>query len=254
MSKTALITGASSGLGAEYAAQIAARGGNLVLVARDRAALEAVAASLRARYRADVEVLVADLLKPRQRNTVVARLSDSTRPVEVLINNAGYGLPLAFHRNDIEAEARHLALHDEVSMRLMHAALGQMLERGSGCILNIASVAAFMPRSTYGAVKAWLVSFSRWANATYSPRGVTVTAVCPGFVHTNFHERLGLPPGEEGIADWMWLDAPTVVRESLRDAARGKAVAIPSLRYKALVAVVRVLPASLTARLGQRGR
>ena len=254
MSRTALITGASSGLGAEYAAQLAARGANLVLVARDRAALEKVAVPLRVRYGVDVEIIAADLLKPRQRDAVVTRLSDPSRPVEVLVNNAGFGLPLAFERNDIEAEVRHLGLHDEVSMRLTHAALAQMLTRGSGRIINIASVAAFMPRSTYGAVKAWLVSFSRWANATYRSRGVTVTAVCPGFVHTNFHERLGLPPGEEGISDWMWLDAPTVVRESLRDAARGKAVSIPSLRYKVLVALVRVLPASVTARLGQRGR
>lgn len=254
MAKTALVTGASSGLGAEFAAQLAARGADLVLVARDRDALEDVAETLRHRYQVAVEVLPADLLEKTDRDAVVGRLGDPHRPIDLLVNNAGFGLPLAFERNDIELEARHLTLHDEVSMRLMHAALAPMLARGSGRIINIASVAAFMPRSTYGAAKAWLVSFSRWANATYSPRGVTVTAVCPGFVHTNFHERLGLPPGEEGIAGWMWLDAPDVVREGLRDAARGKAVSIPSLRYKVLTSLVRVLPASLTARLGQRGR
>src|SRR5690606_9483465 len=137
-------------------------------------------------------------------------------------NNAGFGLPLAFERNDIDAETRHLRLHNEVPMRLMHAALQGMLQRGEGHILNIASVAAFIPRSTYSAVKQWLVGFSRWANARYRKRGVTVTAVCPGYTHTNFHERLGLPPGEEGIPGWMWLDAPQVIAESLRDAERGK--------------------------------
>lgn len=251
---TALITGASSGLGAEFARQLAARGADLVLVARDRAALEELAGSLRARFGVEVDVLAADLLDPDARDTVVARLADARHPVDILVNNAGFGMPLAFERNDIEAEVRHLRLHDEVAMRLAHAALGTMLPRGSGRIINVASIAAFMPRSTYGAVKAWLVSFSRWANAAYSARGVTVTAVCPGFVHTRFHERLGLPPGEEGIAGWMWLEAPAVVAEALRDAARGRSVSIPSRRYKALAVLVRLLPDALVARLGQRGR
>ena len=101
-------------------------------------------------------------------------------------------------------------------MRLTHAALGPMLARGHGRIINVASVAAFVPRSTYGAVKAWVVSFSRWANGAYSSRGVTVTAVCPGFTHTNFHERLGLPPGQEGVVPFLWLNAEDVVREGLR--------------------------------------
>jgi short-subunit dehydrogenase len=172
----------------------------------------------------------------------------------MLVSNAGIGLPLAFETNDIDVEVRHLRLHDEVFLRLARAALTPMLARGSGRIIAVASVAAFMPRSTYGAVKAFLVSFCRWANAVYRPRGVTVTAICPGFVHTNFHERLGLPPGQEGISGWMWIDASTVVREGLRDAARGKAVSIPTLRYKAMARLVGLLPASVSARLGQRGR
>lgn len=250
---TALITGASSGLGAEYARQLAARGADLVLVARDRDALEDIAVEVR-RSGVKAEILVADLLKPRQREKVERRLSDPDRPVQVLVNNAGYGLPLAFERNDIEDEARHLALHVEVTMRLMHAAVGPMLERGSGRIINVASVAAFIPRSTYGAVKGWVVSFSRWANGRYAPKGVTVTAVCPGFTHTNFHERAGLPPGQEGIPDWMWLDATQVVSESLRDAARGKAVSVPSYTYRFLVGATRFLPAALAERVGRTGR
>ncbi|MET0812235.1 MAG: SDR family oxidoreductase [Microbacterium sp.] len=251
---TALITGASSGLGAEYARQLAARGADLVLVARDKAALETVATGLRTQYRVGVEVLPADLLKPRQRDKVVARLADASRPVEILVNNAGHGLALAFESNDIDDEIRHLDLHVEVPLRLMHAVLPVMLERGKGRIINVASVAAFIPRSTYGAVKGAIVSFSRWANGRYGPKGVTVTAVCPGFTHTNFHERAGLPPGQEGVAGWMWLDAPDVVRESLRDAARGRAVSIPSLRYKLIVGASRFVPANLAARAGRAGR
>jgi len=129
-----------------------------------------------------------------------------------------------------------------------------MLERGSGRIVNVASVAGFLPRGTYGAVKAWVISFSRWANAVYGARGVSVTAVCPGFTHTNFHERLGLPPGSEGIPSFLWLDAADVVREGLRDAARGKAVSIPSLRYKVLVAAAGLLPGPLATRLAKTGR
>ncbi len=182
------------------------------------------------------------------------RLSDPARPVEVLVNNAGFGLPLDFERNDVEDEARHLALHVEVPMRLMHAALGPMLARGHGRIIGVASAAAFMPRSTYGACKQWLVSFSRWANASYRDRGVTVTAVCPGYTHTHFHERLGLAPGEEGVASWMWLDAPFVVASSLRHAARGRAVSIPSVRYTILTRLARLAPDRLTARLARRGR
>lgn len=253
MPRTALITGASSGLGAEFARQLAARGMDVVLVARDRDALESVAEEARA-LGAAAEVLPADLLAPRQRERVIARLTDAERPVDMLVNNAGYGLPLAFERNDIDDEVRHLHLHVEVPMRLMRAALPGMLERGAGRIVNVASVAGLVPRGTYGAVKSWLVSFSRWANVQYGARGVSVTAVCPGFVHTNFHERLGLPPGQEGVPDRMWLHAPDVVREGLRDVARGRSVSIPSLRYKALVAASRLLPDALVVQAAQRGR
>lgn len=251
---TALITGASSGLGTEFARQLAARGADLVLVARDREALERIAVELRGRHGVGVEVLVADLTVPRQLAKIERRVASAEAPIEVLVNNAGIGLPLAFERNDIEVEVAHLRLHAEAAMRLMHAVLGPMLERGHGRIVNVASIAAFMPRSTYGAAKGWLVSFSRWAHERYAPRGVTVTAVCPGFVHTRFHERLGLPPGEEGIAPALWIDAGTVVRVGLRDAARGRAVSIPTLRYKALAVLLRILPAPVTARLGERGR
>jgi short-subunit dehydrogenase len=254
MARTALITGASSGLGAEFARQLAARGAGLVLVARDRSALDAVAAEVRGAHGTDVEVLVADLLDADQRDAVVARLGDPQHPIDMLVNNAGYGLDLSFETNDIADEARHLALHVEVPMRLMHAVLPVMLERGSGRIVNVASVAGFVPRGTYGAVKGWLIQFSRWANERYRRRGVTATAVCPGFVHTNFHERLGLPPGEEGVPSGMWLEAPAVVSEALRDVARGRSVSIPSARYKALVALSRVLPDALVMRAAERGR
>ena len=254
MARTALITGASSGLGAEFARQLAARGMDLVLIARDKAALSTLAIALRDEHGVEVEELSADLLVPRQRERVIRRLTDPEHPIDMLVNNAGFGLPLQFERNDIEDEVRHLELHVEVPMRLTHAALGPMLQRGSGRIINVASVAGFIPRATYGACKGWLINFSRWADGTYAGRGVSVTAVCPGYTHTNFHERMGLAPGSEGVPSWMWLDARDVVAEALHDVARGRAVSIPSLRYKALVALARLVPSRLAAAVGERGR
>ena len=254
MTRTSLITGASSGLGAEYARHFARRGARLVLVARDRERLTALADELGRAGAHEVEVLPADLAAADGVDAVRARLTDPARPVDMLVNSAGFGLPLAFEHNDIEDEARHLRLHVEVPMRLMHAALPGMLERRSGTILNIASVSAVMPRSTYGAVKNWQVQSSRWANGAYRGRGVTVTAVCPGYTHTDFHARLGLPRREEGISDWLWLEAPRVVEESLRDAERGKAVSVPSKRYKAIWAVSQLTPSGVMARLAAKGR
>jgi len=249
---TALITGASSGLGAEFARQLAARRAGLVLVARDRAALDEVAEQIRAAHGVDVEVLAADLLDADALAVVEGRLAAGG--IDVLVNNAGFGLDLTFEKNAVDDEVRHLRLHVEAAMRLTHAALPEMLERGSGRIVNVASVAGFVPRGTYGAVKGWLISFSRWANVVYRPRGVTVTAVCPGFVHTDFHARLGLPPGQEGVPNGMWLDAATVVREGLRDAARGRSVSVPSWRYKALVGASRLLPDAMVVAAASRGR
>jgi len=237
---TALITGASAGLGAEFARQLAAQGHNLVLVARDRTRLEAAAADLERRYGITAEVLPADLTDDDGVAAVVGRLTAPEQPVGILVNNAGIGLLHDFERNRIAEEKRHLKLHGETAMELTHAALAGMLERGSGRIINVASVAAFLPRGTYSAAKAWLLSFSRWANLAYAARGVKVTAVCPGLTHTEFHERMGM---DKSVApSWAWLAAERVVREGLADNVRGKAVSVPSKRYKAVTLAVRVLP------------
>ena len=250
---TALITGASAGLGAEFARQLARRRADLILIARSEDALEKLAAELRSEYGVAVETVSADLTDEAGVEKVAERLRDDADPVDLLVNNAGFGLPLQFADNDIDDEVRHLRLHVEASMRLMHAALQSMRGRG-GRIINVASVAGFISRSTYSACKAWLIAFSRWANAEYRRDGVTVTALCPGFTHTTFHERMGLPVGEEGVPGIMWLNARDVVRIGLRDAALGKSVSVPSLRYKAIVAVARVLPSSLTSGVARRGR
>lgn len=242
---TALITGATAGLGAEFARQLAEQGHDLVLVARDESRLQATAVELGRRYGTTAEVLPADLTDDAGVAAVVERLSDASRPVEMLVNNAGIGLLEDFDRNSIEDEKKHLKLHVQTAMELSHAALQGMLARGSGRIINVASVAAFLPRGSYSAAKAWLVSFSRWANLAYGPRGVKVTALCPGFVHTEFHDRMGM---DKSVAPgWTWLRPARVVREGLADNAKGKAVSVPTKRYKVLAAVARVLPDRVTA-------
>lgn len=250
---TALITGASAGLGAEFARQLAARCADLVLVARSTEALDSLAEQLRDDHGVAVEVITTDLVSEDDITRVADRIADAGQPIDLLINNAGFGLPLQFADNDIDDEVRHLRVHVEASMRLMHAAIRAMRGRG-GRIINVSSVAGFISRSTYSACKSWLIGFSRWANAEYARDGVTVTAVCPGFTHTTFHERMGLAPGHEGIPSILWLNASDVVREALRDAARGTAVSIPSWRYKAIVALTKVLPSSLTSGVARRGR
>ena len=249
---TALITGATAGLGAEFAQQLAITRHDLILVARDVSRLRAKAVRLHQDFGIHVEVLPADLLTDSGVAAVSARLADADRPVSVLVNNAGFGLVKAFEDNDVTAQSEQLRILVTTPMELMHAALGPMLVRGEGRIINVASMAGFVPRGTYGASKAWVISFSRWANLRYRPRGVTVTAVCPGFVHTEFHQRMGA--SVKKVPQWMWLNPDQVVREGLADSAAGKAVSVPSRRYTALATLSRLAPPSWAAAAGNRGR
>lgn len=252
MTETVLITGATAGLGAEFAQQLAEKGSNLVLVARDAGRLEETAQRLRKDHGVAVETLAADLLEEGGLARVTARLSGEAVPITTLVNNAGYGLQKAFADNPFDEERRHLRIHVEVPLALAHAALQGMRQRGGGRIINVASVAGFLPRGTYGAAKAAMISFSKWANVAYGREGVTVTALCPGFVHTEFHERMGVDKGS--VPAWMWLNAGQVISEGLRDSAAGKAVSIPSGKYKVLAAIARTAPSRLVTVLASRGR
>ena len=250
---TSLVTGATAGIGLEFARQLAARGDDLVLVARDTARLEEVAADLRASYGVATEVLPADLTEPDQLGTVEARLADAARPVDLLVNNAGFGLKGSFLDNDVDTEQRQQDVLVRAVLRLTHAALGGMVERGEGGVINVSSVAAFLPRGTYSAAKAWVNSFSAWAHNEYAGRGVTVMALCPGFVKTEFHQRLGVER-EATAPKMLWLESDRLVRDALADFDKGRTISIPSKRYQVIVKATRLLPRTMLQRYQSWGR
>ena len=245
---TVLITGATAGIGAEFARQFAARGDDLVLVARNVERLEEFSAELEQRYRIRTEVLAADLADRAQLLQVEERLSDQMRPIDVLVNNAGFGLTQPFVGGDVEGEQQILDVMVTAVMRLTHAALPGMVARGRGGVINNSSVASFIAGGTYSAAKAWVRVFSESLHAPMAAKGVTVMALCPGYTHTEFHDRAGI--NKSRVQDWLWLDSPMVVSESIKDFTKGKAVSIPSNQYKVLSAAASYLPRPLVRRVG----
>lgn len=250
MTQTAVITGATSGIGAEFARRLAERGYNLVLTGRNTERLADTAAQLADKYSVKTEYIGADLSTEDGVAAVARRVQEPD--VRILVNNAGYGLKNDFARNDLDAEVDHLNVLVTAPLKLSHAALNAMQANGGGRIINVASLAGLLPRGTYSAAKAWLINFSRWANIYYKDRGITVTAVCPGFVHTEFHQRMQMD--KTVYPNWMWLQPEQVVREGLADAFAGKGMSIPSRRYRAVAAVSRLAPQTLVAKLAGRGR
>jgi short-subunit dehydrogenase len=249
---TALVTGPTSGIGQSFAQQLAAAGHDLVLVARDRTRLDALAEELRALHGVEVEVLPADLGDREQLAAVEARLADPGRPVDLLVNNAGLGLKRKFLDNTVEQEQLLLDVLVTAVMRLTHAALGPMVARGAGAVVNVSSVAGYLPRGSYGAAKAYVTSLSSWADLTYRDRGVRVMALLPGFTRTEFHQRMDVDVSS--APGWMWLDVDRVVAEALRDLARGRTISVPSRRYQVISTVARYTPAGVQARLQGLGR
>lgn len=245
----ALITGASSGIGAAFARRLAQLGYDLVLVARDAERLHAASGQLHERWRVEVEVVVADLATEEGCAKVESRLRQQTTPVDLLVNNAGFGLGAGVLHSDVDDEERMLRVMAVAPMRLTKAALPAMVERGRGSIVTVSSVAALVGRNSYGAVKTWALRFSETLSLQLAGTGVRAIALCPGLVHTEFHQRGNVDAS--AAPRFLWLDADRVVDECLRDLARGKSVSIPSKRYRVLVAVGQLLPMRLTARVAQ---
>lgn len=249
---TALVTGATAGIGLAFCRELAERGHDLVLVARDRARLENVSDELEAKYQVHCEILVADLSDRAETGKVAERLSDQARPVDLLVNNAGFGLKGRFLDNDVEQEQAMLDVLVVAVMRLTHAALRAMAERGEGGIINVSSVAGYQPRGTYSAAKAWVNRFGEWAAVEYAGRGVRIMTLCPGFTKTEFHGRMDV--GRDAVPSFLWLDVDDLVKEAIADFDAGKTLSVPSKRYKAITAVSRHLPTSLLQRFQSLGR
>ncbi|MFY1677186.1 MULTISPECIES: SDR family NAD(P)-dependent oxidoreductase [unclassified Streptomyces] len=251
---TALITGSTAGIGAAFARRLAADGHDLVLVARDSGRLREQATELHDRHGIEAEVLRADLAEDAGIEAVESRLGESRRPVDLLINNAGFGTKGRYLDVAMADELRMLKVHCEAVLRLTSAATSAMLKRGRGGVVNVASVAAFVPRGTYGASKGWVVQFTLGAAQDLAGSGVRLMALCPGFVRTEFHQRAGMRT--DNIPDWMWLDADKLVASALDDLARGKTLSVPDPRYKALVGVTKLMPigmvGGMTSRAGRK--
>ncbi len=239
---TALITGGTSGIGAAFARQLAARGWNLVLVARDPARLAASAASY-ADSGIDVETMSADLADRADVSRVVARIEDASRPIDMLINNAGFGV----HTPLISSDTSHHEHAFDVMCRavlVLGGAAGRAMKGRGGTIINISSLQTYLATGSYAAIKAWVTAFSQSLSVELRGTGVTVTAVLPGWVRTEWHERAGVQ--RSSLPSFLWSEPDTVVRIALRDARRGRVVSIPTVRYRVLGWFARHLPLRTT--------
>ncbi|MGN8244654.1 SDR family NAD(P)-dependent oxidoreductase [Cellulomonas soli] len=249
---TALVTGASAGLGLEFAWQLATARHDVVLVARDRERLHRLASQLEAAAGIRTEVIVADLSVREDVERVADRLRSPENPVGLLVNNAGLGLNQEFVGGDLEREEMALEVMVRTVMVLSHAATGAMVERGRGAVLNVASIAALMASGTYSAHKAWVRTFTEGLAVELKGTGVTATVLCPGFVHTEFHQRGAIDTS--ALPEIAWLNAEDVVAAALADVRRGVVISTPSLRYRTAAAVARIVPRSAIRALGRYRR
>jgi uncharacterized protein len=246
---TALITGASAGIGASFATQLAARGNDVVLVARDAARLEALAKELAATHGVATEVLVADLTDENALASVEARLTDTARPIDTLVNNAGFGTNGLLHELDVDTETRQIGLNVVALVRLTHAALGPMVARRDGGILNVSSLAGMQPtprNATYGATKAFVTSFTQSVHEELRGTGVRATVVCPGFTRTEFQVRAGIDSSR--VPGFLWQSADEVAAGALDALEKGRAVYVPGTLNRVTAGLVSVLPDALTRR------
>jgi short-subunit dehydrogenase len=245
----AVVTGASSGIGEAFAIALAARGYDLVLVARRSDVLSDLAVTLRGTDGGDVEVLAADLATEAGVERVAARLRDVSRPIDLLVNNAGVGTMGRFFELPIEAEVAEVALNVLAVVRLTHAALGPMVDRGRGGLINVSSISAYQPiplHATYGATKAFVSSFTNAVHEELRGTGVKAMVLAPGYTRTGFQAD-GFDP--KHLPDLVWQQPGEVVDAALKAYDRGRAVCVTGVLNVATVAATSVLPAGITRRV-----
>jgi uncharacterized protein len=237
---TALITGGTSGIGAAFARALAVRGDDLVLVARNADRLSDIATELKERYAVNVETVVADLTIRADVAGIAERLTSLEQPIDMLINNAGFGVRAKLTDADTTPHEQAIDVMIMAVLMLGAAAGRTMRQRGSGTIINVSSTAGFVAMGSYSAIKAWVTTYTEGLANELHGTGVRVTALCPGYVRTEFHERAGINMGS--LPQLMWLDADRLVADCLNDAAAGKVISIPSKRYKTMITICEHLP------------
>jgi uncharacterized protein len=246
----ALVTGASSGIGAEFARALAARGDDVVVVARDSTRLDALAEGLEKEHGANVEILSADLTSKKGRAVVESRLESAEPAVDLLVNNAGFGTYGKFAELPREGEAREIRLNVLAVAQLSHAALPGMIDRGRGGIINVSSLAGYQPtplNATYGGTKAFVTSFSQALHEELRGTGVKVMVLCPGFTRTEFQERAGLDSG--AVPSFLWQSPESVVGAALHAYDQGRAVCVPGALNQAGALFSSTMPAAITRRI-----
>jgi len=245
---TALVTGATAGIGAAYAKLLAKEGFDLVLVARDLPRLKGVAKELSKLYKIKTETIKADLTKPAQLAKVEKRLANNSKPIEVLVNNAGFGIKESFIDTQIEKEQELLDVLVTAPLRLTHAVLPGMIKRNNGTIVNVSSVASWIAGGTYSAAKSYLTVFTEYLHTELKGTNVNISALCPGFTRTEFHQRGKMRMS--GLPNFMWLTVDQVVAQSWKYAKAGKVICIPGWQYLILSTVARIAPRPLVRKLG----
>ena len=246
----ALVTGASAGIGEAFARRLAAEGTALVLVARDKQRLQALADELEAANAVEVEVLAADLADPDGAAAVAERIS-AKPTIDLVVNNAGIGSKGEFADLPLDGELRLVDVNISALMRLTQVAIGQMTRRGAGNVINVSSMSGLQPvpsMATYGATKAFVNSFTDALHEETRGTGVTITAVMPGFVRTEFQERTGNPDGFPQVPKLMWLTPEQVASDALDAARKGRADCVPGRGYRLASVLMGVTPRSVLRR------
>jgi short-subunit dehydrogenase len=246
----ALVTGATAGIGESFSRLLAGNNYNIVLVARDLPRLHERAAALEAKFGIKTHVIQADLATDEGCLRIEKYILENQ--IDVLINNAGFGTNKAFTMSTLEVEQQLLDVLVRTPMRLMHVALPLMKQRNNGIIINVSSVAGYIAGGTYSASKSYLTVLSESLNTELSATNVKVSALCPGFTRTEFHQRGKM--SMKGLPNFLWLNPDRLVEQSWRDALKGKAVSIPGWQYKLLVLIVETMPRSIVRKVGMNMR
>jgi short-subunit dehydrogenase len=253
--KYTLITGASSGIGLEIAACMADKGHNLILTARRENILMEASNDISEKYKVKVDFIAVDLSDIDAPERIFNYCEENDYEVEVLVNNAGYGIPTSFHETSMEEEEKFIRVLGISVIAMTKIFLSGMIERGYGRIMIVSSVAAFSPPSSiqplYGPIKTFMNRFSDGINLNYNHRGITSTAVCPGFTVTGFHTASGVQDEMDRVPSFMKLSATRVASEGVEATLSGKPLCIPSKTYKTLVFILKYVPESILTLLGK---